>query len=61
MSEVMKLKPCPFCGRPDEDIEITQEFSHMPFYVECPCGCMLFTEALSMRGAIEAWNKRCNP
>jgi Lar family restriction alleviation protein len=58
MSDDVKLKPCPFCGRPDEDIEISQEFSHLPFYVECPCGCMLFTEALSIRGAIEAWNRR---
>ncbi len=37
-----KLKPCPFCGRKDDEIEITQEFSRYPLYVECPCGCTLF-------------------
>ena len=57
---IEKLKPCPFCGRPHEEIEIYQEFSNVPFYVECPCGCTLFTDAHSMRGAVDSWNRRTN-
>ena len=55
-----KLKPCPFCGRHHEEIEITSETANTPFYVECPCGCTLFTDAHSMRGAVDAWNRRTN-
>ena len=53
MSEVMKLKPCPFCGRADEEIKITQEFSSQPLYVECPCGCFLLTQSYTVKGAID--------
>ena len=53
-----KLKPCPFCGRKDTEIEITQEFYSEPLYVQCPCGATLYGEFKTFRQAIEAWNRR---
>ena len=53
---MLELKPCPFCG--SNDIEIAQEFSSMPFHLQCDCGCFLFTEAYSFADAALIWNYR---
>ena len=53
-----ELKSCPFCGRKDAEIEITQEFPCEPLYVQCQCGATLYGEFKTFRQAIEAWNRR---
>ena len=53
-----ELKPCPFCGAEDPDIE-TEEFKGF-IYTRVSCWlCNVSTDAyLFEERAIEAWNRR---
>lgn len=67
LNENDKLKPCPFCGGEDLELQNTHTAS---YWIEClSCGCELHGEAFSpdddfqahhaaKDSAIEAWQRR---
>lgn len=59
-----QLKPCPFCGGNNMDIEeFTIDFAFdIGYIIRCrDCGCTLKSiENNSEQKAIEAWNRRAN-
>lgn len=65
--ERMGLKPCPFCGRKVQSVEITTESNSfetsVEMVVECWCGAEVHIWATSkeqdgLDKAIELWNSR---
>jgi Lar family restriction alleviation protein len=52
----MTIKPCPFCGH--EDVEIDEVATH-EYSVCCPeCGCVGPVDTASPQYAITLWNVR---
>ena len=58
MTEQIPLKPCPFCGHDDPELDGQGEWTML--YVRCPkCkACGPFERTDSEREAIAAWNRR---
>jgi hypothetical protein len=57
---MLKIKPCPFCGKPGE---IFKFFDNL-FTVVCSnprCDCVAPRDSKSEQGAIRIWNRRRYP
>lgn len=55
---MMKLKPCPFCGRPVDRFEARMSDGRISYLeVTCDCGKFEFYSH-SGKGADEIWNSR---
>jgi Lar family restriction alleviation protein len=52
-----KLKSCPFCGKYPQ--AVVDDETEEKFGVKCfNCGGSIYPEKDTLRGAIEAWNRR---
>ena len=58
MSEIEKLKPCPFCGGEAEVRKFTEtKFFVQCFFVQCK-SCLIGTTFKSEHEAVKVWNRR---
>jgi penicillin-binding protein-related factor A (putative recombinase) len=57
-NKMIKLLPCPFCGKEVSDDNIYRDSDKIGYYVECPC--QVHNKAWTKERAINEWNRRKN-